>query len=327
MAIIMRPVLSILTNTIPAKKRYFLKALRLVKRLILARRPLIDSYEGHQAVTRSVLEGLKSIGASFNYNPSSTAELGSTTLVLTDLEALSQSIDLKKKGFIQKLFAGPTLVIDPADERELLGSQAIDGYLVPSEWTHDFYVKQVPELQGKCKIWPAGVDMDRWMPMDRKPERKVLIYDKLKHGQPIHEYKNYLTELGWDSSIIRYGSYTPDQFLKRLRESQLAIFFSIGESQGIALSETWAADVPTLVWNRGWILLNEKKNQIPASSAPYLNPNLGYFFSDLSSFKEAFHKWEIQRASFHPRQWVSAHLSDNACAEKLLEIMELEQAK
>jgi hypothetical protein len=319
-----RPILTILTNTIPPKKRYFLKTARLLKRLFLGKRPLIDRYEGHSAVTRSVLVGLSNSGVLFNCNPSAFDDIAATLFVLSDLDAFRQAIDLKKRGRIQKLFAGPNLLIDPSDEKELMSSPELDGFLVPSDWVRDFYITEIPELSGKCHVWPAGVDIKRWESKhcDRGHQR-VLIYDKSDHDQPIHEYQKFLEERGWESSVIQYGSYKNEHFLQSLRKSHLALFFSPSESQGIALLESWAADVPTFVWDRGWAFLKKTNKKIPASSAPYLNPHLGEFFSDLSSFKAAFQKWETERSLFRPREWVCAHLSDEACAKKLIKIFGL----
>ena len=320
----MKPSLTLLTNTIPPKKRVLLKGARLLKRLILGKRPLIDRYEGHPSVTESVLKGLKTIGASFNYNPSCEEEVASAVLVLSHLEALCQAIDLKKRGRIQKLFAGPNLVIDPSDEREILNSSAIDGHIVPSDWVHDFYIAEIPALRGKCTTWPAGVDINDWVPdQSAKTKKNVLIYDKLDHNQPIRDYQKFLAGRGWDSSIIRYGSYEKELYKNMLRKSELALFFSPSESQGLALSECWSSNIPSLVWNQGWALLKNKRKRIPASSAPYLNSHLGYFFSDLTSFDEVFQKWEMNRDSFHPRQWVCSHLSNESCAKNLLKILGL----
>ena len=319
-----QPNLSILTNTIPSKKHWFLKTARFLKRVLLGKRPLVDRYGGHPAVTRSILEGLRHIGAIFNYNPSSESDLSSILFVLSDLDALRQGVYLKKRGLIRQLFAGPNLLIDPSDEKELLSSPLIDGFITPSGWVRDFYIHEIPGISKKCHVWPAGVNIKEWTPDQNFQKTKTaLIYDKLDHGQPIHEYQEFLREQGWKTSIIRYGNYKKERYLQMLRQSQLALFFSPSESQGIALLECWSTDVPTLVWDRGWAFLKEKNKTIPASSAPYLNPDLGCFFSDVGSFKEVFLQWQSDRASFYPRQWVSTHMSDEVCAKNLLKIFGL----
>jgi hypothetical protein len=312
--------LTILTNTIPPKKHYLIKVARFSKRLITRKRPLLDRYEGHPAVTRSLLMGLKNTGISFVYNPSSLDDITNTVLVLSDLEALRQAVALKKTGRIQKLFAGPNLVIDPSDERELLSSIELDGFLVNSDWVADFYKHEISSLSGKCRVWPSGVNMNEWTPKpSARSGKKVLIYDKLDHSQPLDQYQSYLKDQGWESTIIRYGFYRKNEYLRLLRESQFALFFSASESQGIALLESWAVDVPTIVWNRGWAFLKKSNKKIPASSAPYLNSQLGAFFSSFDSFKEAFQA--IQGECLRPREWVCDRFSDEACAKNLLKIL------
>lgn len=317
------PHLTLLTNTIPPKKHPLLKTARFFKRLLLGRRPLWDKFEGHPAVTRSALAGLKKLNASFNYNPEHLADVAPTVLVLSNLKALRQALDLKKKGAIHTLFAGPILVIDPLEEKELLSSEEIDGLIVPSEWVKVFYTTELPSLKGKCHVWPSGIDIENWsLNLFKKPKKKqALIYDKLDHGQPLKKYRKFLTEKGWDVAIIRYGSYRQEQYRKELQKSDIALFFSPSESQGIALAECWASNVLTFVWNRGFAYYKKREKKVPASSAPYLTSEAGFFFSDFASFEKAYLEWEARPLPLRPLEYVSTHFSDEVSAERLLNLL------
>ena len=59
-------------------------------------------YGGHQAVTRSLISGLDKINVEYNYNPRRISDLNENVIVLTDINALSQLIRLKRKGRINR---------------------------------------------------------------------------------------------------------------------------------------------------------------------------------------------------------------------------------
>src|SRR5437588_11108449 len=111
------------------------------------------AYSGHFPVTRSAVEGLKRIGADFNYNPGWVSRVGPVVAVLSDLRALEQAIRWKDAGRIRRLLAGPNLVVLPSDNPDLITAPAIDLYLVNSDWTYQAYGADAPMLKGRLAVW------------------------------------------------------------------------------------------------------------------------------------------------------------------------------
>ena len=150
-----------------------------------------------------------------------------------------------------------------------------------------------------------------------------MIFEKQNKGPvgPIDPYVDYLRELGWKVQIIKYGSFTHNQYLSCLQESCLMVGFVVCESQGLAWAEAWSTDVPTLILKRTSNVLQgrEYKN----SSAPYLNSENGLFFDDFEDFKNKFQYWESHRQQFNPREWVIKNMSDEVCATKILKNIEV----
>ena len=281
-------------------------------------------YRGHFAVTRSLVEGLQAIGASFNYNPRNPGELAETVIVLAGVRTLRQAIKFRREGKIKRLFAGPNIVVFSSDYGSILASPEIDAVITPSDFVSSLYLEDNPSLNNKILSWPAGVDTDFWKPSLLKNKDRVIVFDKRSKTdgpERTKPYVDFLSQAGWHVDVLirsQDRGYSHDQYLKSLQHSSLMIGFTVGsESQGIAWAEAWAADIPTL------ILKNTSNvwagRRYTCSTAPYLTSQNGLFFDDFEDFKLRFAYWESHRDQFTPRAWVLEHMSDEVCASRLYE--------
>ncbi len=100
----------------------------------------LNQYGGPTAVTRSLIDGLNLLGNSYNYNPSSK-HIQADCVVLSNIDALSNAISLKRSGKIKRLLAGPNIVTLPSEAGRLIAEQEVDVCLVPSKWVKDLYLK------------------------------------------------------------------------------------------------------------------------------------------------------------------------------------------
>lgn len=276
-------------------------------------------YTGHPGVTRSLVEGLRKVGANFNYNPACIEHVGETVVVLADRGALEQAINWKKEGKISRLLAGPNLVVLPSDAPELITAPEIDVYLVNSEWTYRAYLDDAPVLKENGHIWAAGVDTKFWRPSHHiVSNRRILIYQKNAPEGVMTGCRRVIEHAEFKTVTLKYGEYSAVDFLEKLRECEAAVFLSPSESQGIALAEAWAVDVPTMVWNPGWFTYDGKR--LKCSSAPYLTRETGLFFNRLEDFKNVFIEWQKNKDDFSPRKWVINNMTDDICAMKLLKL-------
>jgi glycosyltransferase involved in cell wall biosynthesis len=306
------------------------KELIIIKRKLLRKtnppsnRKIIIS-TGPDTVLKSLINGFNRLNVKYNLNPKKTQQMGDTVVVLSNIEALRQAIELKKNKKINKLLAGPNLVVLPSENKDLICSRYIDTYLVNSEWTKKMYIKDASELKNRIVIWPAGVDANCWKPGKKKKEY-VLVYIKSAPKNIVKNVINLLKKNNLMVKIIRYGEYKPDKYLRFLQKSKFAVFFSGSESQGIALFEAWSCNVPTLVWNKGDIIISlfEKEKSVPASSAPYLTEKTGLFFKNTSEFKTALEKFrkKIEKYFFQPREYILQNFTDKLSAKNLLDIMQ-----
>lgn len=318
-----RPTITVLTDPMPWGRELGSEGVRRIARLLRDRiHPNKKNYNrslyrGHFAVTRSLVEGLKKINASVNYNPLYPNQMADTVIVLAGVRTLRQAIRLKHQGRIRKLYAGPNIVIFSSDYDSILASPEIDCVITPCDWVIDLYVEDNPSLQGRCFAWPAGVDTRYWLPDSETRRDRILIFEKQNKGPvgPVQPYADYLRDLGWCVNILHYGSFTHHQYIEMLKRSCLMIGFVTDESQGIAWAEAWSADVPTLIWKNDSNVYRGRRYD--CSTAPYLRPENGLFFTELADFKRQFAYWEAHRQEFTPRDWTLKNMADEVCASIL----------
>lgn len=317
--------LVILTDPIPIGRYFIIEYCKIIFRYIrlIFLKPELklrnSKYRGHFAVTRSLVEGLITSKIPFSLNPKSIKTVN-TIIVLAGVKTLKQAIDLKKQKKINKLIAGPNIIVFSSDFDNLIASQEIDLCLVPSNWVKVLYLIENPSLEGRIFSWPAGVDIEKWMPGLSINKRKVILFEKHTSNKELPEtnsYKDFITNKGYEIVILRYGSFTHEIYKTALKEAICLIGFSISESQGIAWSEAWASNVPTFLWEntKGLYL----KKEFKCSSAPYLTDKTGFFFTEISDFVVKFEQFESLQISFFPRKWVMENMTDVVSAKLLLD--------
>ena len=312
----MEKQITILTEPITFKS----KLKRLVKR-ILGRQV---TYGGHYAVTRSLVEGLNKIGyKGFNYRPKSERELADHVHVLAGVETLRYAIGLKKAGKIKRLTAGPNVVVFSTDYDSLIADDAIDLYLQPSQWAADLHIKLEPKMERRCLSWPAGIDMEAYKVANSKRDgKKVLIYHKDESDQFCYRVDYLLRKNGYTPTVVRYGHYKLEEYIKTLSECSFCVVIARQESQGIYLAEAWAMDVPTICfephyykWKYGDFAYEEAEN---ISTCPYLTEKTGCTFMELSELEEILRSMDTYRSKFAPREWVLENMTDEVCAKAFL---------
>jgi hypothetical protein len=272
----------------------------------------VRKYSGPDAVLDSLKRGLKELDIPFQINP--LIRKYNTVHVLAGISILEEMINKKTQGKIKTLIAGPALVQTPYDHNDIIQDKNIDLILFPSQWTKDFYVNLVPNLEEKIKIWPAGVKI----PEKVSNKKKVLIFKK---NIPEDVYNQIIKILqGKDISydIITYGNYNKDYYHQCLLNASVLIYLQPTESQGLALQEAWSYDVPTMVWqNKIW--KGEKYEWFDDKiSAPYLTKDSGVFFS-LDTFESELENIINNQHEFNPRKYCIENLSDKATAKIYLE--------
>ncbi len=274
----------------------------------------------HQAVYDSIVNGLSLIEAKFNCDPKSKRKLNPHVLVLANNEPVSQMLKFREEKRIQKMFMGPNFVFD-STTMNIQRMDFCDKWIVPSLWTKKEIGEMHPSMAEKISIWKVGVNTEYWNPNNREKKRIAILYDKYDSKTLTHSIDELLKFYGWEVKLIKYGEYTQSNYKSALEDASIAIFISPSESQGIALAEAWSMNVPTFVWdNRGVFTFN---HFYKSNSAPYLNPNVGRRWKNLSELENLLASVDEILPQVAPRKWVLRNMSDEISALDLLMLFRL----
>lgn len=277
-------------------------------------------FSGHVDVTKSLLSGLNDNKILFNVNPKRISKYYKNVIVLSGYDELNYAIELKRKKIIDCLLAGPNICILPSDIGNVFAQTEINKIITPSKWVSDSYIKDLPQLNNKIIEWPAGVDINYWKPKYKNKKESVLIYLKKPFSKKnIKKYIEIIKARKIQYKIIKYGFYNKNYFLKVLQKSKYCIFFSISESQGIAMLESWSSGTPSLVFDNSSIMY--KKNKIISDTSPYLTKDTGLKFKDVEEFKEKLKYIELNYYNYHPRLWVTNNLTNKLSSKILIDII------
>lgn len=273
------------------------------------------SQRGPQAVIGSLESGLRQLNIDYKINqplPRFAVAVGVISGVKTLLWALKQ----KSAGKITRLVAGPNLVVLPGDSGGVLKDPLIDVVVVPSPWVGESYVELYPPLKSKIRVWPAGVSVPDQVSGGKSLD--FLIYNKIGQTQLFKKIRQYLEEKKYSFKVISYGQFNQAEYFELLKDARFEIYLSNSESQGLAMFEAWARDVPTLVWDRGYFELPGYRLNKSAAS-PYLSPKAGMSFKNLEDFSAVLPGFVA--AAYEPREYVLRNFSHALCAQRYLEIL------
>ena len=270
---------------------------------------------GHLSRLRSIWNGINALGISVNINPKTPEDLY-PVVYCTNLardntslqEMLTALIDWKVRGDIAAILAGP--LITPSFIQQF-GNQ-IDVLFVASDYF---------QTQPNRVVMPAAPNFEyfkRNRPV--KEARQVLLYYKPDLERvPLAPLKNqfiaFLDTLKMPYAQLTYSNYSPRLFKHLLDESFVMVAFSGPETQGISWAESWAMDVPTLMFD-GYKLDRPVVNE-SCAAAPYLPLTCGRHWHHLEQLEHFLLQTRDLLIPFQPATWVREHFGYE-CIGKIL---------
>lgn len=277
-------------------------------------------YSGHPQVVKSFIDGFNKLNIKYNINPVEKRNFYPNVLVLSGIEQLEYAIALKKNNFIKKVFAGPNIVLFPSNYKDIFIKPEIDYVITPSRWVSQYYIEDLKILKNKIKEIPSGIDTKYWQP-NRGSSKFVLIYVKehnINFNFDTKKYINYLKKSNIKFKILKYGTYNNKKFKNLLQKSKISVFFSISESQGMALLKSWSMGVPTLVYYNNEVIIQNKK--IACETAPYLTSSTGLYFKNFNEFIDKFNYINDNYQNYNPNLWVRDNMTDEKCAKTVVKL-------
>jgi hypothetical protein len=275
-----------------------------------AKRLSLDSIRGPEVVAKEMFSLLG------NFNSSS---LNSVDWILNVNSRESwEKLSLAKK----KIIVGPNIEFEKPYIREKL--KQFNGFtvLVPSAWVIPIIQERLNWFNGKFSILPTGIDFEYWKPSKNRKEGPILIYRKFDHSE--RDFLNIVSicnSMGLKFKVVTYGKYTRASFRRALRKCRAAIWLGTSESQGIALLECWAMDIPTLVRSQELFVDRVTGKVFASSAAPYLDRECGEEFSAANLNFNTISKFLNDSITKSPRDYVLSEFSPRKILEQLFFIL------
>ena len=271
---------------------------------------------GPYEVYHNLICGLQQLGIPFNINPPD-GQVGDVVHVVSGVHNLEKAIQWKRSGKIQRLIGGPNVMNRPNEFNYLFAQKEVDACFVPSYWIQVAYEEDAPALKGRIHCWFTGVDCEYWKPI-KQEKNGVLVYWKTEDEGLVEAVEMLIRKYGLVPIRIRYGGYQKDTFKTVLNRCQYAVFISRSESQGMALAEAWAMDVPTFSFDPGSLIYRGKRYSL-VSSCPYLTPDTGKPWKTLNELEKLLTSFDVSK--YHPRKWVLEYMTIAASIRQLVEII------
>jgi len=266
----------------------------------------------HRTLILSTIHGLRATGVRVSVNPAVIK--GNAILVAGGIQTLRDAIKRRSKG--QKVVALPSTFTSNDEMAISLHSKEMraDLCIVASPHIIPSIVRSHPEVADVIEAWPAGTDLQFWSARQQEKDA-VMVYFK-GHLAPEHMLETTLTCLRdrkEKSIVVRYGDYTPKQYRAALRRSRYSVFINGPESQGLALAEAWACDVPTVVW------LNASLTH-PSHPAPFLSPTTGRLHPESDDLRKTISAM-LEQHELAPRRWMEKNQSLHKAGTNLLSLL------
>ena len=293
---------------------------------IISRSILFKNVSGPKKVVENLIKGLDKLG--YPYVVNKRLDACKRLYIHDDRIAFLNILKIDRNV---KIIAGPNIFNFSRDIPNNIGISRIV-YLQPFEWAKKFW-----EYSGfnRCPldVWATGIDIDEFKPSNQKKEF-VLIYFKLRSNDELNYIEKTLQDKRIKYRIIKYNNYYEEGFKALLAKSRYIIWIGGAESQGIALQETLAANVPILIWdvfNVGhWVtdkktmsLFSKEENQYSQlTCAEYFDERCGLKVKNLNQISSAIDFLENNFLKFQPRKYILENLSLGKKAKDLILLYE-----
>jgi len=190
--------------------------------------------------------------------------------------------------------------------------------IAPSQWVKDLFVNKFGMDESKVAVWPVGIDLKPFKKDLSSIKYDCLLYYKRRSKEELEAAIRFLEECKMSYNLIEYGSYSQKELELFCDQSAFCFLLNGTESQGIAVQEMMARDMPMFVWDiKEW---NDQGEQwrVPATSIPYWSDQCGVVFYDEHEMEYAFN--EFCDKIYTSRKYVEENLSYKKSVNILLEI-------
>ena len=150
-----------------------------------------------------------------------------------------------------------------------------------------------------------------------------LIYFKNRELKSLNEIISFLKNKNIRYKVLKYGDYKNKQLVKYALKSKFGLILGSTESQGIAINELMATNLPLFVIDKN--INNYENIKLYGTTVPYWSSECGEKILDLNEFKMNFQRFlkNYESNTYKPNNLINEKLS----FEKFIENIQLEFLK
>jgi hypothetical protein len=230
-----------------------------------------------------------------------------------------------------KVVVGPSFILPRQVDAQLAVGLSRALVLQPSLWTKEMIMSWGWDF---CPIdvWPVGIDLKRFAPIGTVRDT-VLVYFKQRDLVALTTVEKILKEKNIRYEVIVYGKYDEKQYQSVLARTTYIIWLGRQESQGIALEEALAMNVPMIVIEPtalgDWAPANKKDQRLftpqelkyaPVTAAPYFDERCGLKIEKLSELPKAVVHMQNTYGTYQPRAYIQDNLSLEKQAQAFIDL-------
>ncbi len=272
---------------------------------------------GHDTLLMSLVRGFKKLNVGYTYNKI-TKDTEYVIILWTDKKELKIIENFKKKYKIKCVCTVPTACKYDYDYQYIIPQEKVVDYaLVASEWVKKLYESKTEEKYwDKIVSWPSGVEIKQEDENVHTHKSKCLCYFKrLSINQ---ELLMILNKYNIEYTVVEYSKYTLEEYYRILKEVDFVIFYQdYIETQGLAITEAWAKNVPTLI--------KYSENEYGGITAPYMTDKTGLYFKGLTDLEKIIKKYAENPDDFlnkfSPYKYVEEEMSDEITVQNLIKLI------
>jgi len=279
---------------------------------IISRSIVSKNNRGPRKVVINLIQGLKKLGYPFVIN--AALEATDTIWIHDDPTALEEAMKLPSQVAI---IAGPNIYTLPSEIPDTIDTSRII-WIHPAPWTQAFWNTFGTDTISST-VWPAGIDTIQFTPNTTTKKELILVYNKQRANTDTETVCAALDACNEEYEVIIYGKYQEAEYKNLLEKTKAIIWIGRSESQGIALLEALAMDVPALVWDvksfgqwTGGGHERFTKKQLaftPVTTTPYFDNRCGMSFTNKTELESILPKFLETLPSFTPRKYILENLS------------------
>lgn len=195
-----------------------------------------------------------------------------------------------------------------------------------SSWVDKFIVDTSKSLVIPTTQFPFAVDTEKFKPSSQEKTFDCLIYFKHRNPDTLNSVKKVIESKNLSYKVISYGSYREEDYINLLHQCKFMLSVDAHESQGFALQEAMACNVPLLVFDiksvydeYGTTFFDRYKPlELNATSVPYWSEECGLRTTELNEIPNLIVEMLNNYQTFNPRKFILENLSEEVCMKRIL---------